>query len=108
MRAGNLREHIYFKELQKTQQSSGAVKENWYIVYSCRAELLKTTPIYDKDSVNAKEIFQGTTKYFRVRRNKIIKEEQRVVWDGREFDIISIDQNMNDNTYRLYVRQRNI
>lgn len=105
MRAGNLRQFLEFKELQKVQRPSGSFQNEWVTVYKCRAEILKSSPIYDKDGVDAKEIFQGTNRFMKIRNTSRVNEKQRVVWKGSEYEILVINPQIDDNTLRLQLRQ---
>lgn len=107
MRAGSLREFITFIELHKTQTPSGAFKEEWVEVYKCRAFLKKSSPVYDKDGVNAHELYQGTNRYMVVRNNKKINEKQRLVWKGDVYEILLIQPQYDDNTLLIQVRRHN-
>lgn len=107
MRAGSLREFLDFRELVQVQKPSGAIKQEWESVYQCRAYLKKSSPVYDKDGVDAKELYQGTNRYFIIRRTDKVTEKQRIYWNGGAYSILLIQPNIDDNTLLLQVRQLN-
>ena len=102
-----MREFLTFEELQKEQSASGAVRDKWVEVYSCRAQLMKTLPVYDKQGVSAHELFQGVRRIFKVRNHPAIKENQRVKHNGELFDIILTQTNIDDNSITIQVGRKN-
>jgi len=107
MKAGSMREHLTFHELKKTQSLSGAVKKEWSQVYSCRGFYKKSSPTYDKDGVDARELYQGETIFIIVRETTLINESHRVGYKGFMYEIILIIPIHADNTLQLQLRKIN-
>lgn len=108
MRAGTMREFLTFLEYIEEQTPSGAIKKSWVEVYSCRGILMKALPSYDKDGVNANEIYNGATLTFRVRNTSKINESQRLRYRNNEYEIILIYPNHEDNSLQIQVKRRNV
>lgn len=108
MRAGSMREQLVFYRLQKTQTPSGATKEDWVEEYRCRARYQKATPVYDKDGVDARELFRGDNIYMIVRGTNRINDLMRVKYAGRMHSIIPpIEPNHADHTIQIQIRRIN-
>ena len=107
MKAGSMRERLTFHELKKTQSLSGAVRKEWSQVYSCRGFYKKSAPVYDKDGVEARELYQGETIFMIVRETTLINENQRVGYKGFMYEIILVIPIHSDNTLQLQLRKIN-
>ena len=107
MRAGQMREHLSFLEYTEIQTPSGAVKKEWVETYKCRGIFKRSSPVYDKDGVEARELYQGTTIYFIVRATKKIHERMRVRYGDFVYEIILIEPNHSDHTLKLQVKRYN-
>lgn len=107
MRAGLLREILEFKELVSEQSLSGAVRKEYKSVFSCKVHRLKLSAVVDKDGVNAMEQFIGNTVIFQTRYYPCIKESQRVVWQGRTYEIKLLDRKIEDNSYQITLSKIN-
>lgn len=107
MRAGRMRDKLTFLQCTETQTPSGAVKKTWEPVYTCRAEYKRSSPVWDKDGTEAKEVFQGVTIYFFIRRTNRVTELMRVRYGAFLYEIYLIEPYYDDNTLRLTLRRVN-
>ncbi|BEG98109.1 phage head completion protein [Bacteroides sedimenti] len=107
MRAASLREFIEFLELRTTQGVSGEYKKEYVSVYKCRAYLRKSAPSYDKDGVDAMELFKGVSRTFQIRRSDKVNEKQVLVYAGDRYEILMIQPNADDNSLLIQVRKIN-
>lgn len=107
MRVGLFREVLEFKELVSVQSLSGAVKKEYQGVFSCKARRIKLSAVVDKDGLNAMEQFIGSTVIFQTRYYPNIKESQRVVWQGRTYEIKLLDRKIGDNSYQITLSKIN-
>lgn len=98
MRAGLLNETLIFKELKSEQSDSGATNKKYVPVLTCKAYRKKMATVVDKDGVNAMEQFTGRIIVFQVRYYPVIKENQQVEYQGRNYSITLLDR-QRDNTY---------
>lgn len=99
MRAGLLRETLIFKELKEVRSSSGFVKEEYVPILTCKTYKKKLSSVIG-DGVNAMEKFIGNTIVFQVRYYPVIKEDQRVEYQGKNYSITLLDR-QRDNTYLI-------
>lgn len=106
MRAGLLREPVDFLALKEEQSSSGFVKKDYEVVYSCKAYKKKNTVILD-DEMNATEVFKETTLVLQVRFHPAIKEDMHIRYNGSEYDIKLIDP-QTDHTYLITCKKINL
>ncbi|WP_042372640.1 phage head closure protein [Bacteroides neonati] len=100
MRAGLLRELLVFKELKQVQSNSGAAKKEYVPILTCKAYRKKQATVVDRDGVNAMEQFTGCIIVFQTRYYPVIKENQRVEYQGRDYSISLLDK-QGDNTYLI-------
>ena len=107
MKAGSMREHLTFYDLTETQTPSGAVKKAWVETYKCRAYYKKSSPVYDKDGVEAREVYQGDTVFMIVRETAKINEKQRVGYKNLMYEIILIMPIHSDHTLQLQLKRIN-
>lgn len=107
MRAGLLRETLVFKEPISEQSDSGAVKVVYNPVLTSRASRKKMSTVVNSDGVKALEKFVGHVVIFQVRYNPLINERQRVVWQGREYEITLLDWRREDNSYLVTLNKLN-
>ena len=107
MRAGAMRENLVFMQYAETQSLSGAVIKSWVDRYTCRASIKRSTPVFDKDGVEAKEEYSGINLYFIVRMTPVINEKMRIKYDGYQYEILLIEPNYADKTYLLQTRRVN-
>lgn len=105
MRAGLLRESVDFMALKEEQSSTGFVKKEYKIVYSCKAYKKRNTVILD-DEMNASEAFKETTLVLQVRFHPIIKDDMHILYNGSEYDIKLIDPQI-DHTYLITCKKIN-
>lgn len=98
MRAGLLKETLVFKELKEITSSSGFVRKEYAPVLACKASRRKMSAVVDKDGVNAMEQFVGRMIVFQVRCYPVIKENQQVEYQGKDYSITLLDR-QRDNTY---------
>lgn len=98
MRAGLLNETLVFKDLKDIKSPSGFVKKEYVAVLTCKAYRKKLATVVDRDGVNAMEQFTGRIIVFQVRYYPVIKENQQVEYQGRDYSITLLDR-QRDNTY---------
>lgn len=98
MRAGLLREILVFKELVKKTSLTGAEIKEYVPVYTCKAYKKKQATVANGDGLNAKEQFINILFIFQVRYHPLIKDNQRVEFQGRDYAITLLDM-QRDNTY---------
>lgn len=106
MRAGLLRETITFEELRETKTVSGFMKKEYTPALTVKANRKKLSAIVG-DAINASEEFIGKTLIFQVRFHPAIKDNQRVSYLGRKYNIELLDKQMQDNTYLVTCRKIN-
>ena len=107
MRAGAMRETLVFSEHTETQTASGAVVKTWVEKYTCRAMIKRSSPVFDKDGVEAKEEYTGINLYFIVRMTASIHERMRIAYGGYQYEIILIEPNYSDKTLLIQTRRVN-
>ncbi len=107
MRAGLLTERLVFKELVQEKSATGAIRKEYKPVLTCRAYRKKLSAVVDRDGVNAMEQFIGQMIVFQVRYYPVIKESQRVEYQGRDYEIKLLDR-QRDNTYVITVEKLNV
>ena len=107
MRAGAMRETLVFSEHTETQTSSGAVVKSWVEKYTCRAMIKRSSPVFDKDGVEAKEEYTGINLYFIVRMTSSIHEKMRIAYGGYQYDIVLIEPIYADKTLLIQTRRVN-
>ncbi len=107
MKAGSMREHLTFYDLTETQTPSGATKKAWVETYKCRAFYKKSAPTYDKDGVEAREVYQGDTVFMIVRETAKINEKQRIGYKNLMYEIILIMPIHSDHTLQLQLKRIN-
>ncbi|MEG1685858.1 MAG: phage head closure protein [Bacteroides sp.] len=105
MRAGLLRDRIYFKELREIRSPTGFVKKEYYNIFSCKAYRKKLSTVLG-NGIDAMEEFIGNTIVFQIRYYPIIKNNQRVEYQGNEYDISLLDRQI-DNTYIITLTKIN-
>lgn len=106
MRAGLLREILEFQELQAIRTSTGATRNEYVSILTTRAAKKKLTAVVTQDGVNASEQFIGNLLVFQIRYNKLIKDNQRVVYQNNEYSIQLLDRQI-DNTYHITLKKIN-
>lgn len=102
-----MRERLIFYALNEVQTSSGAVKKTWVPVYNCRGFYKRSSPVYDKDGVEAKELYRGETIFMSVRETSQINANYRVGYKGFMYEIILIAPIHSDNTMEIQLRKIN-
>lgn len=107
MRAGAMRELLQFSEHSETQTSTGSVQKEWMQTYTCRAMLKRTSPVFDKDGVAAREDYQGVNQYFIIRMTTSINEKMRISHNGYVYEIVLIEPNYSDRTLLIQTRRVN-
>ena len=108
MRAGELREILEFQELQRVKDETGAVDNEYVKILTTRAAKRKLTAVVNKDGVNASEQFIGNMIVFQVRYNRLINENQQVIYKGLPYSIQLIDRPYYDlNTYIITLKKKN-
>ena len=107
MRAGAMRETLVFSEHTETQTASGAVVKTWVEKYTCRAMIKRSSPVFDKDGVEAKEEYTGVNMYFIVRMASVIHEKMRVKYGSYQYEILLMEPNYSDRTLLIQTRRVN-
>ena len=107
MRAGAMRETLVFSEHTETQTASGAVVKNWVEKYRCKAMIKRSSPVFDKDGVEAKEEYTGVNMYFIVRMASVIHEKMRVKHGSYQYEILLMEPNYSDRTLLIQTRRVN-
>lgn len=107
MRAGAMRENLIFTEYTETQSSSGAVVKRWVEKYRCKAMIKRSSPVFDKDGVEAKEEYSGVNLYFIVRMADVIHEKMRVKHGAYRYEILLMEPNYSDRTLLIQTRRVN-
>jgi head-tail adaptor len=107
MKSGSMRERLTFYELTETQSPSGAIKKTWTAVYNCRGFFKRSSPVYDKDGVEAKELYRGETIFMIVRQTSSINQFQRVGYKNFMYEIILISPIHADRTLEIQLRKIN-
>lgn len=102
-----MREKLTFYEVTVVQSPSGAPKKTWVSVYECRGFYKRSSPVYDKDGVEAKELYRGETIFMIVRETSQINANYRVGYKGFMYEIILIAPIHSDNTLELQLRKIN-
>lgn len=87
MRAGRLRHKIEIQHSVETQDSIGAVVNNWQTFTQTRASY---EPKTGKEAYAAMQEHAETSAVFRLRFRKGITAKMRLIYDGRIFDIESV------------------
>lgn len=107
MRAGLLRETLIFKGLVSEQSPSGAIRKEYQPILTCKASRRKMSAVVDQSGVNAMEQFIGSIVVFQTRYYPTIKENQRVSWQGRDYEIKLLDYRKEDNSYLITLEKLN-
>ena len=107
MRAGAMRETLIFSQHTQTQSTTGSVIKSWIDVYSCRGMIKKSSPVFDKDGVEAKEEYQGINLIFIVRMANVINDNLRIKYNGYKYEILLIEPNYSDKTLLIQARRIN-
>lgn len=107
MRAGDMREFLDFYEMRETTSPSGAFKRDWVKVFSRRAMFKRSRPVYDKDGVEARELYRGATHYMVIRMDNDVHTGLRVGYKGNRYEIILIEPNHRDRTNTIQIRRLN-
>ena len=108
MKASDLREFISFNSIETGKNHTGEIAElKTYVTYSCRAAIKRTAPVFDKDGVDAREIYKGATVIFIVRNHEKIEDKLRVRHNNKMYEIILIEKRLEDNTLYIHTRKIN-
>lgn len=107
MKAGDMREFLDFYEMRETTSPSGAFKRDWVKVFSRRAMFKRSRPVYDKDGVEARELYRGATHYMVIRMDNEVHTGLRVGYKGDRYEIILIEPNHRDRTSTIQIRRLN-
>lgn len=88
MRAGLLTERINVLQPVVTTNDYGEETTTWQNVYNTKARLVHTGG--NRMNVN-NEIFYNYTKTFQIRSYVPIQEYDRILWDGKQYRILDIE-----------------
>lgn len=106
MRAGLLKEILVFEEPVEVQTSTGFPRQTWNPVLTCKAYKKKHTAT-PGDEMNALEEFVENTVVFQTYRYPVIKETQRIIWNGNIYRITLLDPQAFDNSYLITCKKDN-
>ena len=87
MRAGDLKHLVSIQRAVLTQNDYGEVIEDWQELYSCRASI---RPISGKEIAINHSIVNVISHKVHIRYKPDIKPSDRIVFDGRIFNITSV------------------
>lgn len=107
MKAGAMREFLDFYEMRETTSPSGAFKRDWVKVFSRRAMFKRSRPVYDKDGVEARELYRGATHSMIIRMDNQVHTGLRVKYKGDIYEILLIEPNHRDRTNTIHIRRLN-
>lgn len=107
MKAGEMREFLDFYEMRETRSPSGAFRREWVKTFSRRAMLKRSRPVFDKDGVDAREMYIGATHNMVLRMDNGIHTGLRVGYAGDSYEIILIEPNHRDRTISIPIRRVN-
>lgn len=105
MRAGLLRERVFFQKKQRIQSNSGAQNVVYTTILSTKCNKLKENSI--SQEVNAKEEFYGSTIRIQVRNNTVISEATNAVFQGTRYRVVLQDINIKDRSIIVHLRKDN-
>jgi head-tail adaptor len=104
MRAGTLKDIITLSAWTTTQDDTGFTKKTWEKVLTCKAAKVKKSA--DGSSLNAVEFFNGDTVILQTYAYPVIKEGQRVAYNGNTYVIKLVDKQY-DRSYYLTLTKVN-
>lgn len=87
MRAGDLRHQIEIQRYTETSNDFGEVIEAWNTINTVKANI---TPLSGKEYYASKQVNAETTHQVFIRYISGLKPADRVVFNGRVFNILSI------------------
>lgn len=102
-----MREFLDFYEMRETTSPSGAFKREWVKVFSRRAMFKRSRPVYDKDGVEARELYRGATLSMVIRMDNQVHTGLRVTYKGDKYEILLIEPNHRDRTNTIQIRRLN-
>lgn len=102
-----MREFLDFYEMRETTSPSGAFKREWVKVFSRRAMFKRSRPVYDKDGVEAREMYRGATLSMDIRMDNQVHMGLRVKYKGDKYEILLIEPNHRDRTNTIQIRRLN-
>lgn len=88
MEAGNLRHRIELQFESKTQDSTGDPVSDGWTTFATRWAFVK--PLTGREVVQAQQIHAETTHSITLRYMNGINEAHRVLYEGRDFQILSV------------------
>lgn len=102
-----MRERLIFYSSVEVESPSGATTTSWVETYRCAASIKRTSPIYVKDGVVAREMFSGASVSLVIRKAPVT-DAMRVKYDGNMYDVISpVEPNHLEHTLTLNLRRIN-
>jgi len=102
--AGTLKYKLIFKQIIKTQSTSGSITNSKVDLFSCKAAKVKSN---NSTGIDAKEMFNSSMIEFKIRFNKLVNTDLIVVYNDNEYKITSVDDNKFDNSINLIIDKIN-
>ena len=88
MRAGLLTERIEILQPDVATNDFGEETTNWVSIYTTKARLVHTG---GNRTVQNDEIFYSYTKTFQIRNYVPVQEYDRILWNGKQYRILDIE-----------------
>lgn len=103
MQAGILREKLVFKESVDVVKPSGFKKAELREVLTTRAYKKRSS---GAEKLQSKELFNSITLTFLLRKNPLINDKQTVTYNGNDYSISFIDENIEDNSLTIILNKK--
>ena len=104
MRAGLLKEFITIYRYENVQSPSGQITKDKKVVATVRTYRLKSN---GSNKEVAKELFDTLRIIFQIRYNPEIQDSDFIKYNGNEFKITFVDNNIWDRTMKLTAEKIN-
>lgn len=88
MRAGLLSERIEILQPDVATNDFGEESTNWVSIYTTKARLVHTG---GNRTIQNDEIFYSYTKTFQIRNYVPVQEYDRILWNGKQYRILDIE-----------------
>lgn len=107
MQAGLLKYPIKLFDRVMHQTASGFPNEQDELLYQCRANLRKQLQSFDKDGLQAHEMFNAQTLTLQVRNDRRLARARELEWNGMRFFIVMQRPNL-DRTTDLICKRKDL
>lgn len=97
--ATEARHYVEIQRVTSTSDGEGGFTETWTTVKSCFAAIY---PIKSMQRFEYKSIDVSATHYFKFRGYIDCQEQDRILFDSRYFEVLTID-NMQERDFELFV-----